>query len=95
MACEFVAASRKLNRQGFTTFQAWERPTEFRGFMPLVSPTAAVLPRAQELHVKRSVPFWDALILAACVEAGVEVLDLEDVPGMSELGSVRGVNPFA
>lgn len=63
--------------------------------MPLVTPTVAVLLRAQELHVKRSVSFWDALILAACAEGGVEVLDSEDVPGMSELGSVRVVNPLA
>lgn len=95
VACEFIAASRKLNTQGFTSLQAWERLTEFRGFMPLLSPTAAVLPRAQELHVKGSVSFWDALILAACVEGGVEVLYSEDVPGMSELGSVRVANPFA
>lgn len=95
VACEFIAASRKLNRQGFTSLQAWERLTEFRALMPLVTPTAAVLPRAQELHVKRNVSFWDAPILAACVEGGVEVLYSEDVPGMSELGSVSVVNPFA
>lgn len=71
VACEFIAASRKLNRQGFTSLQAWERLTEFRGLMPLATPTAAVLPRAQELHVKRNVSFWDALILAACASRAV------------------------
>ena len=42
VACEFIAASRKLNKQGFTFAQAWDRLTEFRGFMPLVNPSAAI-----------------------------------------------------
>ena len=95
VACEFIAASRKLNKQGFTFAQAWDRLTEFRGFMPLVNPSAAILPSAQELHVNRSVSFWDALILAACAEAGVETLYSEDMPGMKDLGALRVVNPFA
>jgi hypothetical protein len=45
VACEFIAASRKLDKQGFTSAQAWERLTEFRDFMPLVNPTAAILLR--------------------------------------------------
>ena len=34
VACEFIAAGRKLNKQGFTSAHAWERLKEFRGFMP-------------------------------------------------------------
>jgi predicted nucleic acid-binding protein len=95
VACEFIAASRKLTKQGFTSAQAWDRLTEFRGFMPLVNPTAAILSRAQDLHVSRNVSFWDALILAACAESGVETLYSEDLPGMNDLGALRIVNPFA
>ncbi len=60
VACEFIAASRKLTKQGFTV-RSGAGPTH-----------RAILPSAQELHVNRSVSFWDALILAACAEAGVE-----------------------
>lgn len=95
VACEFLAASRKLSKQGFSSSQAWERLAEFRGFMPLVPPTGGVLSRARDLHPTRSVAFWDALILAACAEAGVETLYSEDVPGSNDIGSVRVVNPFA
>jgi predicted nucleic acid-binding protein len=28
----------------------------------------------KELHLTRGASFWDALILAACVDAGVEIL---------------------
>ena len=40
------------------------------------------------------VSFWDALILAACAEAGVETLYSEDVPGLRMRGALHVVNPF-
>src|SRR5690349_9404892 len=74
VACEFLSASRKLAKQGFTSTHAWNRLAEFRDLMPLVLPTAANLARAKDLHLTRQTPLWDALILAACVEVGVEIL---------------------
>jgi predicted nucleic acid-binding protein len=94
VACEFVAASRKLSSQGFTASDAWNRLTEFLALLPLVLPTRGVLERGQKLHATHGVSFWDALILAACAEAGVEVLYSEDVPGLPTLGSLKVVNPF-
>jgi len=64
VACEFVAATRKLNRQGFTATQAWARLAEFLEICSLVVPGAAVLERAKDLHLRHSVSFWDAMILA-------------------------------
>jgi predicted nucleic acid-binding protein len=80
VACEFLSASRKLNKQGFTAAHAWKRLSEFRDLLRLVLPTDANLTRARELHVVRGTPLWDALILAACVEAGVEILYSEICP---------------
>lgn len=94
VACEFVAASRKLSAQGFTPLDAWNRLTEFLGLLPLVLPTPAVLEHARRLHVSQGVSFWDALILAACAEAGVDTLYSEDVPGTTALGALQVVNPF-
>lgn len=62
--------------------------------LTLVLPTDANLTRAKELHVTRGVSLWDALILAACVEAGVEIFYSEDLPGFDDLDDVRIVNPF-
>jgi predicted nucleic acid-binding protein len=95
VACEFVAASRKLSAQGFTASDAWNRLAEFLAVLPLVLPTAGVLERGRGLHVTHGVSFWDALILAACAEAGVEILYSEDVPGLPALGTLRVVNPFS
>ena len=94
VACEFLSASRKLSKQGFTPAEAWNRLAEFQDLLPLVLPTAANLVRAKELHVSRGASLWDALILAACVEAGVEILYSEDVPGFDDFEGVRVVNPF-
>ena len=35
VACEFVAASRKLEKQGFTPKEAWARLTELLAIFPL------------------------------------------------------------
>src|SRR5688572_12540149 len=81
VACEFLSASRKLNKQGFTATHAWNRLAEFRELLSLVLPSEAILDRGRDVHLTRGASFWDALILAACVEAGVETFYTEDLPG--------------
>jgi predicted nucleic acid-binding protein len=94
VACEFVAASRKLSAQGFTASDAWNRLAELLAVLPLVLPTLGVLKRGQTLHTMHGVSFWDALILAACADAGVETLYTEDIPGVPTPGALQVVNPF-
>ena len=94
VACEFLSASRKLGRQGFTSTHAWNRLGEFQDLLPLVLPSDGNLALAKELHLTRGASLWDALILAACVEAGVETFYSEDLPGFDDLDGVRIVNPF-
>jgi len=94
VACEFVAASRKLSAQGFTASDAWNRLAELLAVLPLVLPTLGVLERGQTLHTMQGVSFWDALILAACADAGVETLYTEDIPGAPAPGALQVVNPF-
>jgi len=52
VACEFIAASRKLAAQGFAPDDAWKRVAEFISIFPLITPTPKVLVRAQDLHLK-------------------------------------------
>src|SRR5262245_11549002 len=94
VACEFISASRKLHKQGFTSIHAWNRLSEFRDLLPLALPTDGILARAKEVHLTRGASFWDALILAACVEAGVETFYSEDLPGFEHFDGVRVVDPF-
>ena len=47
----------------------------------VLKPVETLLDRARGLHLKRNVAFWDAMILASCLDAGVNVLYSEDLPG--------------
>jgi predicted nucleic acid-binding protein len=38
VACEFVAASRKLRSQGFATGDAWARLADYLALFPLILP---------------------------------------------------------
>ncbi len=54
-----------------------------------------MLPLAQDLHLKHNVSFWDALIVAACLDEGVGTLYSEDIPSREAFGPPQIVNPFA
>jgi len=95
VACEFVAASRKLGVRGFTAAHAWNRLAEFLGLFPLLLPTPRVFDRARLLHTEHGWSFWDAMIVAACLEAGVTRVYSEDLPGHVVPGKLEIVNPFA
>jgi predicted nucleic acid-binding protein len=94
VAAEFIAASRKLAQQGFTSEAAWQRLAEFLGIFPLIMPTAAVLERARNLHLEQQWAFWDAMLVAACLESGVTRLYSEDLPGKTSIESLEIVSPF-
>lgn len=95
VAVEFIAASRKLADRGMTNQQAWERLDRFQHAFRLVLPTPRVLEGARKLHVERQSTFWDALIVAACLEAGVTRLYSEDLPGRAPPEGLEIINPFA
>lgn len=94
VACEFVAASRKLRSQGFTTLDAWDRLADYLTIFPLILPAARTFGRARILHEKDGWSFWDAMIVAACLECGVTRLYSEDLPGRAVPGPLEIVNPF-
>jgi len=95
VACEFIAVCRKLAGQGFTPAKAWDRLAEFLQVLPLVVPSPTVLSRARTLHVQSQWSSWDALITAACLEAGVTRLYSEDLPGRRPPQPLEIINPFA
>lgn len=94
-AAEFIAAARRLEVRGFTREIAWARLKHFLKVYQLVFPTRAILEHAQRLHVAQKWSFWDAMIVSACMEAGVTRLYSEDLPGRSPPDGIDIVNPFA
>ena len=79
VACEFIAASRKLAPQGFTPEDARNRLADFL---------------ALELHLNGGCALWDAMIVGACLEHGVTRLYSEDLP-VRMMAGIEIVNPFA
>jgi|SRR5271157_6100295 len=94
VACEFVAASRKLRSQGFTMVDAWDRLADYLTLFPLIQPSGGALGRARILHAEDGWAFWDAMIVAACLECGVTRLYSEDLPGRGVRWPLEIVNPF-
>jgi predicted nucleic acid-binding protein len=94
VACEFIAASRKLSAQGFTTADAWNRLADYMAIFPLIVPKAAALERARIFHEQEGCSFWDAMIVASCLECGVTRLYSEDLPSHRVYGPLEIVNPF-
>lgn len=60
---------------------AWQRLDELRLVLPLIKPTDAVLDSARAIQADISAHYWDCLLFAACLDAGVTRLYTEDVPG--------------
>jgi predicted nucleic acid-binding protein len=63
VACEFVAASRKLSAQRFGVSDAWSRSPNSLVCSAWCFRRKACSSAAQALHVSRGVSFWDAMIL--------------------------------
>jgi predicted nucleic acid-binding protein len=95
VACEFIAASRKLAVQGFTAEMAWTALGHFLNYWPLVLPTRRVLDEARVLHLDQQWSYWDALLISASLEAGVKRIYSQDLPGRAPPRGLDIINPFA
>jgi predicted nucleic acid-binding protein len=62
---------------------------------PLAVPGPQVLARYFDLRSRFSLSHWDAMLLAACLEAGVTTLFSEDLDAGTDYDGLRVVNPLA
>ena len=95
VACEYLAASRKLEQFGYDLTQALADVSDMRAAWLTVLPTWEVVDRAERLLKKYSLSFWDALLVAACLEAGVTRLYTEDFDDSLRAEGLEVINPFA
>ena len=75
--------------------QAWLDIRDLRTVWSTILPTWNVLDRAEDLMGAFSLSFWDALILAACLENGVNRLYTEDFDAYPTVNGLEVINPFA
>ena len=93
VACEYLAASRKLEPLGYDRVQGYQYIRDLQQVWYTVLPTWAVIDCAEELMSRFSLSHWDSMIVAACLEAKVETLYTEDF-GYSDIDGLKIVNPF-
>jgi len=95
VAAEFIASSRKLSGHGMTKAAAWDFLAQYLDTYRLDIPTLHVLKSARTLHVEQQYSFWDAMLVAASLDAGVTRLYSEDLPGRQPPPPLEIINPFA
>jgi predicted nucleic acid-binding protein len=92
--CEYLAASRKLATFGHSIDQAFLDIADLQRLIGMAVPSEAVFARAQQLLATYSLSFWDAMVVAACQEAGVDHLFTEEFDAYTNIAGVVVVNPF-
>ncbi len=73
---------------------AWQDILDLAKVWPLRLPATSVLSEARTLTVAHSISIWDALLIAACSNAGVTRLYTEDMQHGATFLGVEIHNPF-
>jgi len=82
VACEYLAASRKLEPLGYNLPQAAQDIRDLHRVWTTLLPNWAVLDHAAQLCKTHSLSFWDAMIVAACLEGNVTRFYSEDLESL-------------
>jgi predicted nucleic acid-binding protein len=94
VACEHISASRNLEPFGYSKEKAWQDIHKLRKLWVTQLPTWEMFERTEKLLTRYSLSSWDALILAARLEAGVTRLYSEDFDASAQSEGLEIVNPF-
>jgi predicted nucleic acid-binding protein len=94
VACEYIAASRKLEPFGYSHEKAWREISRLQRLWTTKLPSWPVMIKAEELFNRYSLSFWDAMLIAACVVGGVTCLYSEDFDGYANIDGLSLINPF-
>ncbi len=92
-ACEYLAASRKLESLGYNRAQAYQYIRDLQQVWYTALPTWNVIDRAEDLMSRFSLSHWDSMIIAACLEANIQTIYTEDF-GYPNIDGLEIVNPF-
>jgi predicted nucleic acid-binding protein len=95
VACEYIAVSRKLELFGYRSAHAWQYIRELQDAWDTLLPTWETLEKTEGLMRRYSLSSWDALLVAACLEAGVTRLYTEDFDDSVRAEGLQVINPFA
>ncbi len=94
VACEYLAASRKLESLGYNLADAWEDIRDLQRTWTTILPGWNVLQRANDLLSRYTLSFWDSLIPAPCHEGRLTRLYSEDFGPYPRIDTLEILNPF-
>jgi predicted nucleic acid-binding protein len=94
VACEYLAASRKLEPLGYSSSQAWQDIRDLRRVWTTILPGWGVLDQAERLLSTYRLSFWDGMVIATCLEGGVGRLYSEDFDAYPRVDGLEIANPF-
>lgn len=95
VSCEYLSAIRKLGQFGISIEDAMGDVREMLKTWRLMTPDWRVMEIAEDLRGRYSLSFWDSLLVAACIHAGVERLYTEDFDAYPRIDGLEIINPFA
>ncbi len=95
VACEVAAVIRSMSNTGRFKGNFEEAVSSLRACFPIVVPAISSLDRSLRIQRDDQVSPWDALLIAACADAGVTQLYTEDLQSKRVIDGVQIVNPFS
>ena len=95
VACEYLNVIRRARFPNYGLAEGHSRIQRLMRAWEFVMPQAPAIDTALGLLDRYSLSFWDSLLVAACIHAGVERLYTEDFDAYPRIGGLEIVNPFA
>jgi predicted nucleic acid-binding protein len=95
VAAEFLSCLRRWESEGRIDRTAIREHVEcLEATFSCVVPSCSLLLRSLDLSSRYSLSHWDSLLLAACFDAGIDMLYSEDLQDGMTYDTVKVVNPF-
>ncbi len=95
VAVEFLSYLRKwMNAGRLTLVELRDCHRHVLKLFPVATPSTTIFDISHDLSSRYSLSHWDSLLVAACIEAGVDTLYSEDMGDGAVYDSVTIINPL-
>jgi predicted nucleic acid-binding protein len=92
---EFLNCLRRWQQQGrISASDVDAHIDDLLEAFPIALPTVNVVRVSLDLMRRHSLSHWDSMLIAACIDAGMDTLYSEDLSDGAVYDSVRVLNPF-
>lgn len=96
VAVEFVACLRRWENAGRVKRDDTRvYKSQFLDAQPIIMPSPGILQMSLDLSERYRLSHWDSLLIAACIESGIDTLYTEDLDAGAKYDTVSTINPFS